>query len=177
MTWQLLYETGIGLMVHQTLFTQLLATCRRSPRQDWCFSQLTLDSSPYLNSADLPRLLATYPSTVSSRNLEHWSQLFRSATGLRTYDFGANCSVPEGGPRPYQETCNQAKYGQEQPPAYDLSKVTTKAAVFAGWSWTRSALCLPWSCFVPLYSMLGCLPAYLLAWLSGDLGLPACPLT
>jgi len=46
------------------------------------------------------------------------------------YDYGSTC--PGDKPKPFQETCNQAKYGQDSPPTYDLGQVTTKAAVFEG---------------------------------------------
>ena len=50
------------------------------------------------------------------------------------YDFGTRCiSMAEAATDArLEETCNQAKYGQTEPPFYDLSKVTVKAAVFEG---------------------------------------------
>jgi hypothetical protein len=47
------------------------------------------------------------------------------------FDYGSVCDGPSVH-GPYQETCNQAKYGQEVPPLYDISRVTTKAAVMYG---------------------------------------------
>lgn len=37
------------------------------------------------------------------------------------WDYGTNCSVASQ----YRETCNQRAYGTLEPPAYDLSKITT----------------------------------------------------
>ena len=51
------------------------------------------------------------------------------------YDFGSNCSGLAGGfLKGY--TCNQAKYGQDEPPAYDLGEITVKAAMLDS-EWRR----------------------------------------
>jgi hypothetical protein len=56
-----------------------------------------------------------------------------SASGLRMYDFGTNCSSTLNiQKQAFQETCNQAIYGQEDPPKYDLSMVTARAAILEG---------------------------------------------
>lgn len=39
---------------------------------------------------------------------------------FKAWDYGTNCSIGA----PFQETCNQMKYGSLQPYVYDLSKVT-----------------------------------------------------
>lgn len=89
--------------------------------------------SKNMDSADLLKVAATWPSTVALRNLLHWSQLWQAAAGLRMYDFGTDCDKkPASKGRAFEESCNQAKYGQEDPPGYDLSQVTCPAAVFAG---------------------------------------------
>lgn len=66
----------------------------------------------------------------------HWSQMAESASGLRHFDYGTNCSRVAagegGGPAPFQESCNQAKYGQLSPPAYDLRNIRAKVALFQG---------------------------------------------
>lgn len=39
---------------------------------------------------------------------------------FQRYDFGTNCSIA----KPFEETCNQQKYGSLMPTEYDLSKIT-----------------------------------------------------
>ena len=48
----------------------------------------------------------------------------RSASGLLRFDHGADCS---GG-----HPCNLEVYGQAQPPAYNLTAITTPLAIFTG---------------------------------------------
>ena len=52
--------------------------------------------------------------------------------GMAMFDFGTQCPAADQPPVPYQETCNQAKYGELEPIRDDLSKVTVKAAVLHG---------------------------------------------
>lgn len=132
---QLLNGAGIGPFIPNALTTQLLKGCTPPAQTEWCFKLINFmfyGSSDYVAAADFFRVGATWPSTVSFRNLLHWSQLYHAGDGLIMFDSGTNCSMPEGGPQPFQESCNQAKYGQEQPPTYDVSRVTTKAAIFEG---------------------------------------------
>jgi hypothetical protein len=35
-------------------------------------------------------------------------------------------------PKPFRESCNQFEYGSEEPPIYNLSKVTAPVVIFAG---------------------------------------------
>jgi hypothetical protein len=58
--------------------------------------------------------------------------MYLHGDGLRMYDFGGDCGRAGSDPKPYEETCNQARYGQDEPPTYDLSKVTARAAIFEG---------------------------------------------
>lgn len=56
---------------------------------------------------------------------------------LTKYDYGTNCTQREAAIRgvahPFYESCNQAEYGGlEQPPEYDLAKVTAPMALFEG---------------------------------------------
>ncbi|KIY93903.1 hypothetical protein MNEG_14059 [Monoraphidium neglectum] len=74
---------------------------------------------------------STWPSGVSARNLAHWSQMFHTANGILMYDFGQNCSE-SWTQQPFQESCNQAKYGFDTPLQYDLRKVSAPAALFEG---------------------------------------------
>lgn len=60
-----------------------------------------------------------------------------AAPRLTMYDYGTNCTQREaalkGDAHPFYESCNQAEYnGLEEPPEYDLSKVTTPLALFEG---------------------------------------------
>ena len=49
------------------------------------------------------------------------------------YDFGTNCSrVGDAGPAPFQESCNQAMYGQDDPPQYNMKQITANAVIFKG---------------------------------------------
>lgn len=83
---------------------------------------------------DLPRVASTWVSGVGVRNLMHWSQMMKAGNGLQMYDFGTDCGKePAFKRRAFDETCNQAKYGQEDPPLYDLSNIKgVKAAIFQG---------------------------------------------
>jgi hypothetical protein len=47
---------------------------------------------------------------------------------LHMFDYGTECRSYFGLPRP----CNQVVYGQEEPPAYDFSRIKTPLAVFTG---------------------------------------------
>jgi len=47
---------------------------------------------------------------------------------FQRYDYGTNCSLA----RPFEETCNQAKYGSLLPPEYDLSKITAPVVSLTG---------------------------------------------
>jgi hypothetical protein len=82
---------------------------------------------------DLPKVSATWSSTVAIRNLLHWSQLYKRSSGLWMYDFGTDCDLSSRTrDNSTSETCNQAKYGQRDPPKYDLKQVKARAAVFEG---------------------------------------------
>lgn len=48
------------------------------------------------------------------------------------FDYGTNCELQSAGPGAFRESCNQARYGQPDPPAYDLSRVTARAALLEG---------------------------------------------
>lgn len=48
---------------------------------------------------------------------------------FQRWDYGTNCSVA----RPFEETCNQQKYGSMRPPEYDLSKITAPQVGWIMW--------------------------------------------
>jgi lysosomal acid lipase/cholesteryl ester hydrolase/gastric triacylglycerol lipase len=57
---------------------------------------------------------------------------------MRAYDYGTRCRTVLDLPRP----CNQRVYGQETPPAYNLSAMTTPLGIFTGghrWRWRPCA--------------------------------------
>jgi hypothetical protein len=94
--------------------------------------------SSVVSPDDYMRVAATWPASVSSRNLAHWSQMARRPGALRMYDYGADCRPDWKGGRGSPGTagqsgvCNRAKYGADDPPTYDLSRVTAPVAIFAG---------------------------------------------
>ncbi|GBF95229.1 lipase [Raphidocelis subcapitata] len=130
---QLLADAGIGPFIPNEVTTQLVSGCKLPYDSQWCYDVVNFmfyGPSWFMSSYDFPRVAATWPSTVSVRNLLHWSQMWHGRRGLQMFDFGRACPGSSGSdPKPYSETCNAAKYGQDSPPAYDLSRVTTKAVV------------------------------------------------
>jgi len=65
----------------------------------------------------LPVIIGHVPAGASVRSLVHFSQGVNHADFLK-YDFG--------------KTKNMEIYGQERPPAYDISKITAPVAVYWG---------------------------------------------
>ncbi|CAL8120119.1 unnamed protein product [Orchesella dallaii] len=70
-----------------------------------------------LNETMLPVIVAHTPAGTSSHTVIHFLQLMKSGK-FRQFDFG--------------KRHNKKRYGSEQPPEYDLKKVTTKVALFYG---------------------------------------------
>ncbi|KIZ02314.1 Lipase member M [Monoraphidium neglectum] len=131
----LLADAGIGHFLPSTMMAHLLQGCMRSHQSKaWCFNLVNFflfGPSSRVADDDFARLAAAWPSGMPLRVIMHWSQMHRSGRGLEMFDYGSVCDGPSVH-GPYQETCNQAKYGQEVPPLYDISRVTTKAAVMYG---------------------------------------------
>ncbi len=67
----------------------------------------------------IPTYLDHHPAGMSTRPVVHFAQLHMAKDQFIQFDFGS----PEE---------NLAIYGQETPPAYDLSKVSTKMAIYIG---------------------------------------------
>jgi hypothetical protein len=141
-----LIGAGIGVFVPNSVAPSTMLGCRTSrDRMDACSDliEFMFYGWGHLSSGDdFVALAGTWPSTVSLRNLYHWGQLFHRGGGLYMYDFGTDCGkmVARGAnaageppaARDWGESCNQAVYGQEEPPGYDLSSIRVRAAVFEG---------------------------------------------
>ncbi|KAJ4462706.1 putative Gastric triacylglycerol lipase [Paratrimastix pyriformis] len=69
------------------------------------------------NKAKLDDLAAHYPAGTSAQDIVHWAQLIRTGRFQR-FDYGA--------------AANMALYGQEEPPQFDLSKLTVPTHIFYG---------------------------------------------
>jgi len=70
------------------------------------------------NVTRLPVYLSHTPAGTSVKNMVDWAQQVRSGT-FSMFDYGT-------------AEANVAKYGQPKAPAYDLSKMTVKTALFTG---------------------------------------------
>merc|ERR1712086_228127 len=70
------------------------------------------------NTTRLPVYLSETPAGTSVKNMEHWAQQVRHQT-FQMYDYGSAKQ-------------NIAKYNSAQPPAYKLSDITVKTALFTG---------------------------------------------
>jgi pimeloyl-ACP methyl ester carboxylesterase len=83
-----------------------------------------------IDSARLPVYLNHTPSGTSVVNMEHWCQAVRARDprAFSMFDFGTRCATARGAPR----ACNQRAYGRLEPPEYNLSRITTPLALFAG---------------------------------------------
>lgn len=130
---QVLADAGIGPFIPNEVTASLLSGCKLPAETQWCydlFNFMFYGPSWFMSSYDMQRVAATWPSTASVRNLVHWSQMWHARRGLQMFDYGQTCpGTSSSGPKPYLESCNAAKYGQDSPPLYDISRVTTKAAV------------------------------------------------
>merc|ERR1711879_41838 len=70
-----------------------------------------------VNTTRIPVYVSETPSGTSVRNMVHWGQGYRDGK-FQKYDWGRKG--------------NEIEYGQKDPPAYDLSKVTTPIALLSG---------------------------------------------
>ncbi|KAI8469963.1 MAG: Alpha/Beta hydrolase protein [Monoraphidium minutum] len=133
-----LQQAGIGSLFSHPGTAALSAGCGKSDKSaEWCAALIFFTfygSSRAISPYDIERIGATWPTAVGTRTMLHWSQMLGDYSGLGMYDFGAKCPAGPKPPPPFQETCNQAKYGQAGQPYYDISKVTAKAAVLHGLS-------------------------------------------
>ncbi|KAI8477467.1 MAG: Alpha/Beta hydrolase protein [Monoraphidium minutum] len=131
----LLSMSGIGQFIPNYATSQLVSGCTFPVKEKWCFDLVNFmfyGPSIYVSSDDFKRCAATWPAGVSTRNLIHWSQMYHTRNGIYMYDFGENCSASWTQQIPFEESCNQAKYGFDTPLMYDVGKVTAPAALFEG---------------------------------------------
>ena len=79
------------------------------------------------------------------QNMVHWAQGVRRKVEdqpkFAKYDYGHACVDSFGNAQP----CNQAMYGSEEPPVYDLKAIKTPLAIFSG---TTNLSNLYWICTV-----------------------------
>lgn len=131
-------EAGIGEFGRNRVTSLMVNRCKyEGVKSGFCSALINFmfyGPSTVVSPDDLPRVAVTWLSGVGVRNLIHWSQMLHAGVGLRMYDFGTNCGKEPGfKKKAFDETCNQAKYGQEDPPLYDLSQIKgVKAAIFEG---------------------------------------------
>eukprot|EP01024_Parvocaulis_polyphysoides_P067720 TRINITY_DN8136_c0_g1_i1.p2 TRINITY_DN8136_c0_g1~~TRINITY_DN8136_c0_g1_i1.p2 ORF type:complete len:214 (+),score=22.22 TRINITY_DN8136_c0_g1_i1:133-774(+) len=82
-----------------------------------------------MNDTMLPKYLEYYPAGTSVKNINHWAQMVRyQGRYLRMYDYGTKCTKWII----FQQSCNQHKYGQVNPPVYDLREIEVQMVVFWG---------------------------------------------
>jgi hypothetical protein len=102
--------------------------CAWAPRACALYLTAVTGANPRgnLDPGTLVALMGHFPAGTSVKNMAHWAQGIRrrSASGLLRFDHGTDCA---GG-----RACNQAMYGQPQPPAYNLTAITTPLAIFTG---------------------------------------------
>lgn len=138
---QLLTIVGLQEFLPTRLTAPVAETlCDSYPPDEICaalVSFLFFGPSQFIAPDDYLVIWRTWPSGVSSRNLQHWAQMFRDRSyTFRQYDYGTLCNrtkwVPGHGlqPHPSMESCNQAQYGSLVPPVYDISRVTGPQAFF-----------------------------------------------
>lgn len=85
------------------------------------FLFLLVGASQNLNSTRVPVYVSETPAGTSVLNMAHWIQGVKT-DAFQMYDYGCNfLSCP-----------NKEHYGQDTPPAYDLSKVTVPTALYYG---------------------------------------------
>eukprot|EP00775_Hariotina_reticulata_P003205 gene3205-3482_t len=106
--------------------------CADYPVTEACVVFITIiffGPSTLIPTDDYSVVFATWPSTVSSRNMIHVAQwLTDSRLRFQKYDFGTDCSNRTL----WHETCNQQKYGTLEPPEYDLSQVKVPVFIMQG---------------------------------------------
>ncbi|KAI8462398.1 MAG: Alpha/Beta hydrolase protein [Monoraphidium minutum] len=129
-------DAGVGHYLPASMTSHLLKGCAAGASASaFCFDLvdfLFFGPENHVATADFPRLAAVWPSGMPLRVLLHWAQMCRNGRGPEMYDFGTDCGSERTAAHQYRETCNQARYGQDAPPRYDLSQVKTTAAVLYG---------------------------------------------
>jgi len=129
---ELFLELGIKEFLPSTKFIHTIgkAFCDPFPElcEDFIFLICGVNSSPYhnLNASRMSTYISHTPAGTSVQNMVHWATHIRR-NNFAWYDYGS-------------DAINLAHYNTTVPPDYDLSKITTKLAVFTG---TNDALATP----------------------------------
>jgi lysosomal acid lipase/cholesteryl ester hydrolase len=82
---------------------------------------LLCGSSNNLNSSRIQVYVSETPAGTSVRNIEHWTQVVKSDK-FQMFDFGCGLFSCE----------NQRRYGQKEPPLYNLAHMTVPTALYYG---------------------------------------------
>lgn len=92
-------------------------------------SNLLFGPSQHIKPGDFEHILQTWPASVSTRNLHHWAQMFRTGQlRYQRYDYSSDCENRTL----FHETCNQAAYNSVTPPEYDLTLITSPQVILQG---------------------------------------------
>jgi hypothetical protein len=95
--------------------------------------------------------------------MAHWSQALRASERVMArFDYGTACTTWLGLPR----DCNRRRYGQDTPPQYNLTAITTPLALITGGGRTAQPPPPPSACRLVCWACGG--------WLGRTLLLPAC---
>eukprot|EP00873_Tetraselmis_striata_P026284 jgi/Tetstr1/446548/TSEL_034073.t1 len=82
-----------------------------------------------VNTTRLPLYLSYTPAGTSVKDMAQWSQgVRREQPQFLRFDYGKQCRDWFGSAQP----CNRRMYGQDSPPAYDLSRVTVPLMLVTG---------------------------------------------
>ncbi|XP_032577851.1 lipase 3 [Drosophila sechellia] len=95
----------------------LSAFCKNSNFKNFCAFMFVMASekpTPYMNITAIPLILATHPGAISTRQLKHFLQLWKSGK-FRPYNFGV--------------MRNKKLYNQATPPDYPLKNVRPKSPI------------------------------------------------
>jgi len=133
----MLAQAGVGQFLPNYDTSQMVSGCKIPANTPFCFDLINFmfyGPSKYVSYDDFMRVSATWPATVATRNLAHWSQMFHTRNGIYMYDYGDNCTLTHAMERAYQESCNQMKYGSLTPMQYDLGRINKNltAVILAG---------------------------------------------
>ncbi|TKR65355.1 hypothetical protein L596_025769 [Steinernema carpocapsae] len=120
-----IFETAFGSheFMPGKFFTRMAFNllCSQNPGNELCSNMVFLIVGPdsnQLNRTRLPVYLAHTPAGTSSQNALHWVQMYASGK-MQKYKF----------PNPFE---NLKRYGNFNPPSYDVSKITTETHLYYG---------------------------------------------